>query len=82
VASPVPAGTRSPLVPKLNERAKNAILPADKTSAEEGTQTISERHAKFSQDTHDYLREYIRNADQKATFFFAALTALLAFLNT
>jgi hypothetical protein len=39
-------------------------------------------HARFSDEVHDYVREHIRNADQKATFFFAALTAILAFLNT
>ena len=34
----------------------------------------------FSQNVHDYLREFIRLADQKATFFFAGGTTLLAFL--
>jgi hypothetical protein len=42
----------------------------------------SEYHAKFSEELHNYLREYIRNADQKATFFFAGATALLAFLHS
>jgi uncharacterized integral membrane protein len=37
---------------------------------------------RFSDDAHEYVREQIRNADQKATFFFVALTAILAFLNT
>jgi hypothetical protein len=36
--------------------------------------------ARFSQDVHTYLREFIRLADQKASFFFAGGTALLAFL--
>ena len=36
---------------------------------------------KFSEDTHQYVREYIRLADQKATFFFAGGTTLLAYLN-
>lgn len=39
-------------------------------------------HSKFSEDVHNYIREYIRNADQKAAFFFAATTALLAFLHS
>ena len=39
-------------------------------------------HARFSEDVHSYIREYIRNADQKAAFFFAAGTALLAFLHS
>lgn len=36
---------------------------------------------KFAEETHQYVREYIRLADQKATFFFAGATALLAYLN-
>jgi hypothetical protein len=34
----------------------------------------------FSGEIHQYIREYIRQADQKATFFFAAATALLTYL--
>lgn len=37
---------------------------------------------KFAEETHQYIREYIRNADQKAGFFFAAMTAVLAFLHS
>jgi hypothetical protein len=40
-----------------------------------------ELRLKFSEETHQYVREYIRLADQKATFFFAGSTALLAFLH-
>ncbi len=40
----------------------------------------AEAKAKFAEEVHQYIREYIRLADQKATFFFAASTALLAFL--
>jgi hypothetical protein len=39
-------------------------------------------HVEFSDAVHNYIREYICNADQKAAFFFAAMTALLAFLNS
>ncbi len=35
----------------------------------------------FSKFVHEYIREYISLADQKAAFFFAASTALLAFLH-
>lgn len=35
---------------------------------------------KFAEEAHQYIREYIRLADQKATFFFTGGTALLAFL--
>jgi hypothetical protein len=39
-----------------------------------------EARAKFTDEVHQYIREYIRLADQKATFFFTGGTALLAFL--
>lgn len=37
---------------------------------------------KFGEETHQYVRDYIRQADQKAAFFFAGLTALLTYLNS
>lgn len=40
-----------------------------------------EGRLKFAEETHQYIREYIRLADQKATFFFAGSTALLAYLH-
>jgi hypothetical protein len=40
-----------------------------------------EGRLKFAEETHQYIREYIRLADQKATFFFAGATALLAYLH-
>lgn len=40
-----------------------------------------ELRLKFAEETHQYVREYIRLADQKATFFFAGATALLAYLH-
>lgn len=43
---------------------------------------MPEGHAKFAEEVHQYVREYIRNADQKAAFFFAASTAVLAFLHS
>jgi hypothetical protein len=39
-------------------------------------------HARFAEELHQYLREYIRAADQKAAFFFASATAVLAFLHS
>jgi hypothetical protein len=35
---------------------------------------------RIPEELHQYVREYIRNADQKAAFFFAASTAALTFL--
>lgn len=40
-----------------------------------------EGRLKFAEETHQYIREYIRLSDQKATFFFAGSTALLAYLH-
>jgi len=37
---------------------------------------------KFAAESHDYVREYIRNADQKAVFYFSICAALLAFEHT
>jgi hypothetical protein len=37
---------------------------------------------KFSEEVHQYLREYIRNADQKAIFFFTISSGFLVFLNS
>jgi hypothetical protein len=78
----MPADVQTPLTASPTDRAASSVLAEDKVSAGEQKHTVSDRHAKFSEDVHNYLREYIRNADQKATFFFAVLTALLAFLNT
>ncbi len=44
------------------------------------TAAAPEFRAKFAEETHQYIRDNIRLADQKATFFFTAATALLAFL--
>ncbi len=36
---------------------------------------------KFAEETHQYVRDCIRQADQKATFLFAGSSTLLAYLN-
>lgn len=40
----------------------------------------TEIRAKFAEEVHQYVRDFIRQADQKAAFFFAGATALVAFL--
>ena len=47
--------------------------PADATKGAEG-------RAKFTEEAHQYIRDFIRQADQKAAFFFAGSTALFAYL--
>lgn len=50
------------------------ILPSPQTPAAFGP------NATFAQETHQYVREYIKLADQKAAFIFTAGATLLAFL--
>ena len=54
---------------------------ASQESSVQDLRKVQELRLKFSEETHQYVREYIRLADQKATFFFAGATALLAYLN-
>lgn len=42
----------------------------------------SESIRPFVESTHQYIRDYIQFADQKAAFIFAGATALLAFLHS
>jgi hypothetical protein len=71
-----------PLSPVVHETVPHSSEGKKQTAADGMSAAPSEYHSKFAEEIHNYLREYIRNADQKATFFFAAVTALLAFLNT
>jgi hypothetical protein len=67
----------------LSSRPDNFVAETLSKSDREASSTAlapDPYHAKFSEEVHNYVREYIRNADQKAGFFFAGLTALLAFL--
>ena len=57
-------------------------LDTEKQAASSAITVVADSHARFAEELHNYLREYIRNADQKATFFFAGATALLAFLHS
>lgn len=80
-ALPVPAGAESaPLVSSVRtgEPTPASIRPPDIETAALGKTT--EFQWKFAEETHQYVREYIRQADQKAVFFFAGATALIAFL--
>ena len=45
-----------------------------------GVRTDIEAKGEFTSFAHQYIRNYINVADQKATFFFTGATALLAFL--
>lgn len=42
----------------------------------------TESRLKYADEIHQYIREYIRLADQKAAFFFAVSASVLAYLNS
>ncbi len=74
---PVPAAlsAESLPVPQRRESEERPISPVDALASGD-----MDARTKFVGSVHEYVREYIRLADQKATFFFAGATALLAFL--
>src|SRR5258708_4208150 len=71
-----------PLVTRVEPESKPSQAGVEDKVPSEPTAAPPTDHAKFAEEVHNYVREYIRNADQKATSFFAAATAMLAFLNT
>jgi len=77
-----PPGLGRPLVARAEaESEPSAAGGEDKVPSTAPVATPAD-HSKFAEEVHNYVREYIRNADQKATSFFAVATAMLAFLNT
>jgi len=84
--------SRSPRGLPVPEELARESLPAPPTSGETSpvAATVPEplrvspqdldHRLQFAEQTHQYIREFIRLADQKAAFFFTAATALLAFL--
>lgn len=58
----------------------DGIKPALLLAASDGKE--QEIKLKFAEETHLYVRDYIRQADQKATFLFAGSGTLLAYLNS
>lgn len=83
-------GTPPELQRPLREAAMSEPQPEIKSGLEKHSPSPTpeprvlpnDYQTKFAEEIHNYIREYIRNADQKATFFFAAATALLAFLHS
>lgn len=76
-------------VPTSSTREPLPLPPGQATTPMEGeparriggfSASDSSTHSEFAEFIHQYIREYIRAADQKATFFFTGATALLAFL--
>lgn len=78
---PIPEGIGdTPLITPVRqgEPTASSIQPPDQSTVQ--SQKSIEFQWKFAEETHQYVREYIRQADQKAAFFFAGATALIAFL--
>lgn len=66
-----------PVPPKSDTGQEKPISPVD-AALDADVETRTE----FIGSVHEYVREFIALADQKATFFFTGATALLAFLHT
>ena len=87
-----PRDRQSPALPVPSAAIREALptpigggeAPTDKQQptppATPVTDGDAEARERFAETTHQYVREYIRLADQKATFLFTGATALLAFL--
>jgi hypothetical protein len=82
---------QSPLPVPPTMLGKGIPAPDQSSTVPEGGETPTQvlgtamgrdmqNRAQFAQEVHQYVREFIRFADQKAVFFFAGFTALLAFL--
>lgn len=80
---PVPPGMREPLpAPTAPTGPAAETLPSPEQAPGGGgtPSTDLDKRLAFADQTHQYIRDYIRQADQKAAFFFTVSTALLAFL--
>ncbi len=80
-ALPIPetvAATRPVTGVRAGEPTTKSIKPPE--AQEAGSFALIEARWKFADETHKYIREYIRLADQKAGFIFTACAALLALL--
>lgn len=75
-APSLPSGAAEPLLSAV----ETATAPTVETGPVRTTVPFAGHHTGFAGFVHQYVREYIQLADQKAAFVFAASAALLAFL--
>lgn len=75
-----PALTRGPLPTPSGGGESASDRQQPEPPALPGAPGEAEARERFAEGAHQYVREYIRLADQKASFLFTAATALLAFL--
>lgn len=84
-ASEIPLGLQDkPLIAKDTSsqgspESKVGIKPRKGPAVE--SQNATESVDSFASDVHGYIREYIQFADQKASFLFAGVAAMIAFLH-
>lgn len=57
-------------------------LPDQAIEHESKESKNSDKRIEFADQTHQYIREYIQAADQKAAFFFAAFGVIVAYSNS
>jgi hypothetical protein len=82
-ASMIPPADVREALPKPAQQPPLAPAVAEAQPASAGVAIgggDAEPHLEFASFTHQYIRDFISLADQKATFFFAGATAILAFL--
>src|SRR5688572_20680649 len=81
-------GEQAPRTLPLSPETNGAPPTPEADPANAAAQVLGtpEKHLKdqldFADDLHRYVQEYIRQADQKAAFFFAGSTALLTYLHS
>lgn len=81
IALPVPDdAVRAPLPAPLPAAGPAPAIQGAQPEAVHSNPSDIDKRLAFAEQAHQYIREYIRLADQKAAFFFSASTALLAFL--
>ncbi|MGF6711186.1 hypothetical protein QFZ41_002150 [Luteibacter sp. W1I16] len=66
----------------LSQSGRAPSAPEATMRAHLSDENVPAAATKFAGESHEYIREYIRNADQKAIFYFSVCSALLAFEHT
>lgn len=77
---PVPMGTTAAPIAVPAATPTTASPDTPQPPAPINSPDDVEPRSAFASDVHQYIRSYIQLADQKAMFFFAGATAMLAFL--
>jgi hypothetical protein len=79
--STIPAADVREALPKPEQQPPAAVdEPQPASAGVTPGRGDAETQIEFASFTHQYIRDFIALADQKATFFFTGATALLAFL--